>query len=134
MLLMALLGCRHTPDEMQVREAMASMAQGAETGSTSDVIRPLTDDFDGNAGELDRKTLANMMRLTALRGDHIGVTSGPIAIEHHGDRMVATLTVTLTSGGRVLPDNLGLYQVESGWRKDDGQWRCYTARWTQPGQ
>jgi hypothetical protein len=133
LLLVALAGCHHTPDETQVREAITSMTHGAESGSTSDVIKPLAEDFDGNAGDLDRKTLANMMRLIALRGDHIGVTSGPITIEHHGDRMVAKLTVTLTSGGRVIPDNLGVYQIESGWRKEDGQWRCYTAHWTQPG-
>ena len=134
MLLLALAGCHHTPDETQVRDAIATMAKGAKTGSTSDVVSPLTDDFDGNAGDMDRKSLTSMMRLIGLRGDHIGVTSGPITIEHHGDRMVAKLTITLSSGGRVLPDNLGVYSVESGWRKDDGKWRCYTASWTQPGQ
>jgi hypothetical protein len=43
--------------------------------------------------------------------------------------MVATFTVTLSSGGRLLPDRLGVYQVTSGWRKEGGDWRCYTASW-----
>lgn len=128
----SLSGCRHTPDEEQVRQAIASVAHAAETGDTSDVIKPLSDDFDGNAGDLDKRALANMMRLVVLRGGHIGVTTGPVSIEHRGDRMVATLTATLTSGGRVLPDQLGVYQIESAWRKDDGQWRCYSANWKQP--
>lgn len=130
----ALSGCRHTPDEEQVRQAIASVAHAAETGDASGVVKPISDDFDGNAGDLDRRSLANMMRLVALRGDHIGVTSGPISIEHRGDRMIATLTVTLTSGGHVLPDQLGVYQIESAWRNDDGQWRCYSANWKQPMQ
>ncbi len=126
---LVLSGCRHTPDEQQVREAIAAVAQAAEAGAASEVSAPLSDDFDGNAGELDRRGLTNMVRLLALRGEHIGVTMGPVAIEHRGERMMATVTVTLTSGGKLLPDQLGLYQVESAWRKDDGKWRCYTASW-----
>lgn len=126
---LSLSACRHTPDEQQVREAIAAVAQAAEAGAASDVGAPLSDDFDGNAGELDRRGLTNMVRLLALRGEHIGVTMGPVSIEHRGERMVATFTVTLTSGGKLLPDQLGLYQVESAWRKDDGKWRCYTASW-----
>jgi hypothetical protein len=125
----ALSGCRHTPDEVQVREAIASIVHAAETNAASDVTAPLSDDFDGNAGELDRRALANMVRFFALRGEHIGVTMGPIAIDHRGERMVATFTVTLTSGSHLFPDQLGVYEVESAWRKDDGKWRCYTASW-----
>ena len=128
----SLSGCRHKPDEEQVRQAIASLAHAAETDDTGGVIKPLSDDFDGNAGDLDKRALANMMRLIALRGDHVGVTTGPVTIEHRGDRIVATLTVTLTSGGHVLPDQLGVYQIESAWRRDDGQWRCYSAKWKPP--
>lgn len=128
----ALSGCRHTPDEEQVRQAIASMARAAEAGETSDVVKPLSEDFDGNAGDLDKRSLTNMFRLITLRGDHVGVTTGPISIEHRGDRMVATLAITLSSGGHVLPDQLGVYQVESAWRRDDGQWHCYSASWKQP--
>jgi hypothetical protein len=124
-----LSACHRTPDEQQVREAIASIAQAAETGAASNVGAPLSDDFDGNDGELDRRGLTNMVRLLALRGEHIGVTMGPVSIEHRGERMVATFTVTLTSGGKLLPDQLGLYEVDSAWRKEDGKWRCYTARW-----
>jgi ketosteroid isomerase-like protein len=116
------------------RQAIAAVAHAAQTGDAGGVVKPLTDDFDGNAGDLDKRALANMMRLVGLRGDHIGVITGPVGIEHRGDRMIATLTVTLTSGGHVLPDQLGVYQVQSAWRKDDGQWRCYSATWKSPSQ
>jgi hypothetical protein len=126
----ALSGCRHTPDETRVREAIASVAHAAESGSAGDVVAPLVDDFDGNGGELDREKLRNMVRLLALRGEHISVTLGPISIEHRGERMVVDFTVTLTSGGKLLPDQLGVYKVESAWREEGGEWRCYTASWT----
>lgn len=129
LLVLALPACRRTPDEAQVRAAIVSAAHAAETGSASGVGESLSEDFDGNAGALDRRGLTGMVRLLALRGEHVGVTMGPMAIEARGERMVATFTVTLTSGGKLLPDQLGVYQVESAWRKEDGEWRCYTASW-----
>jgi len=124
-----LAACRHAPDEEQVRGAIAAMAKAAEAGSAGDLVAPLSGDFDGNAGELDRRRLAGMVRLLALRGEHIGVTMGPVSVEHRGERLVATFTVTLSSGGRLLPDRLGLYRVESAWRREGGDWLCYTASW-----
>lgn len=126
---MALPACRHTPDEVQVRESIAAVAHAAEAGSANDAVAPLSDDFDGNAGELDGRSLANMIRLVTLRGDHVGVTLGPVAIEHRGERMLASFTVTLTSGGKLLPDQLGVYRVESAWRREGRRWRCYSASW-----
>ncbi|MEO9090852.1 MAG: hypothetical protein ABI247_11040 [Rhodanobacter sp.] len=126
---LALSACRHTPDEEQVRQAIAAVTHAAEAGSTSGVVKLLSDDFDGNHGELDRHTLANLVRITALRGERIGVTTGPIGIDHRGERMVATFTVTLSRRSRLLPDQVGLYQVESAWRKEGGKWRCYSASW-----
>lgn len=131
LLALVLSGCRRTPDEAQVRAAIAALAHAAETGAASDVAAPLSEDFDGNAGELDRQTLTRMVQLMALRGEHIGVTMGPITIEPRGERMLATLTVTLTSGSHLLPDQLGVYRVESAWRKEGGTWRCYSASWKQ---
>src|SRR3546814_14480225 len=73
--------------DLQVREAIAAVAQAAEAGSASDVGEPLSEDFDGNAGALDRRGLTGMVRLLALRGEHVGVTMGPVSIEHRGARM-----------------------------------------------
>src|ERR1700754_606946 len=128
-LLAALAGCRHTPDEEQVRKAIAATAAGAEAGKASDTVEALTDDFDGDAGQLDKRALSNLVRAYALRGQAIHALMGPTTIEPRGDRIVATFTVTLTAGAGMLPDSAGAYQVETGWRKDGGAWRCFTASW-----
>ena len=130
-LLSALAGCRHTPDEEQVRKAIAATVAGAEAAKASDAVEALTDDFDGNTGELDKRSLANLVRVYALRGQSIHVLVGPTTIEPRGERMVATFTVTLTAGAGVLPDNAGAYRVETGWRKEGGEWRCFTASWNK---
>lgn len=126
---MVLPGCRHTPDQQQVREAIASTAEGAEAGKAGDTVDAITEDFDGNAGQLDRRSLANLIRLYAVRGQKVHVLMGPVSVEARGERMVATFTVTLTAGVGVLPDNAGAYDVETGWRKEEGEWRCFTATW-----
>ncbi|MEP7187261.1 MAG: hypothetical protein ABI767_15625 [Rhodanobacter sp.] len=125
-----LSACHHAPDESRVREAIASVAHAAEAGDAGDVVAPLVDDFDGNDGELDRGKIRNLVRLLALRDDHIGVILGPVSIEHRGERIVARFTVTLSSGGKLLPDQLGVYKVEAAWKEQGGTWRCYTASWT----
>lgn len=126
-----LAACQRTPDEAQVRAAVAAAAQAATAGSASDLGALLTDDFDGNAGDLSRRDLLRMVAGLALRGEHLGVVTGPVEVKPRGDRLVARFGVTLTSGGRVLPDRLGVYRVETGWRRDGRHWRCYTASWTR---
>lgn len=126
---LALAACRHHTDEAQVRAAIAAAAQAAEARSAGDLEAVLNADFDGNGGTLDRRQLAGMLRLLKLRGERVGVTVGPVTVEPRGQRLVASFTVNLRSGGTWLPEQMGLYQVESAWRRDDGTWRCYAASW-----
>jgi hypothetical protein len=127
--LMGLVGCHRTPDDEQVRKAIAAAAQGAEAGSGSDTVAALADDFDGNTGEFNRQAVANLVRVFALRGQKVHVLLGPVSVDKRGERLVASFTVTLAAGSGVLPDNAGAYQVETGWRKDGSEWRCFTATW-----
>lgn len=124
-----LAACRHGSDEAQVRAAIAAAAQAAEARSVADLDTVLSADFDGNGGALDRRQLGGMLRLLKLRNESVGVTVGPVTAEPRGERMVATFTVNLRSGGTWLPEQMGLYHVESAWRRDDGKWRCYSASW-----
>ena len=125
----ACAGCRHTPDETRVREAIASAEHAAEQADAGGVVEPLSEDFDGNGGQLERNDIANLIRLARLRGEHVGVTLGPITVERRGERLVADFTATLTQGSRLLPDAAGVYEVETAWRKEGGEWRCYSATW-----
>ena len=129
LLLASLAACRHAPDEDQVRKAIAATAESAEAGKAGDTVGALAEDFDGNAGTLDRRGLANLVRVYALRGQKVHVLMGPTEVERRGERMVATFTVTLTAGAGVLPDNAGAYTVETGWKKEGGEWHCFTATW-----
>lgn len=130
-LLALVVACHRPPDEAQVRQAIAATQSAAEAGKAGDTVAALTDDFDGNGGELDKKRLEGMVRLAALRGARVGVTRGPVTVEPRGDRLVARFTVSLTSSTGLLPDEAAVYQVETAWRRDGRQWRCYSATWTR---
>jgi hypothetical protein len=131
MSLAVLAACHRTPDDEQIRKAIAAAAASAEKGSSTATVADLSDDFDGNAGQIGKRDLANLVRVFALRGEKVHALLGPVSVEARGERMVATFTVTLTAGSGVLPDNAGAYRVETGWRKDGNAWHCITATWTR---
>ncbi|MHA6203359.1 hypothetical protein ACXU4B_02925 [Dyella soli] len=124
-------GCHRAPDESLVRQAIVRAASAAEQADASALGDQLSDDFDGNGEGLDRRQLMNVLRAAHFRGEAIHALTGPVVVEQRGDRYVATFTVTLTSGGKWLPTETGVYQVESAWRREGRQWRCYSARWTR---
>ena len=125
-------GCHRVPDEQAVRQALDAAEHAAETVDAGAFGDRLSDDFTGNHGELDRRQLVNLLRVARLRGETLHVLTGPVSVEPHGERFVATFTVTLTSGGRLLPSDLGVYRVRSAWRKEGGDWVCYAADWSRP--
>lgn len=124
--------CHRTPDEEAVRQAVSAAERAAEQVDAGAFADRLSQDFTGNAGETDRAQLANLLRLARLRQESIHVLMGPVTVAPRGDRYVASFTVTLTSGGRLLPEDMGVYDVQSAWRREDGEWVCYSATWKRP--
>lgn len=129
MLLLLATACSRTPDEQQVREAVKAAAEAAELLDAGSMQPLLSPTFQGNDGALDAGRLVGMLRVYRLRGEDVGVLLGPIETERRGDRIVARFTATLSGGGRLLPEELGVWTIESAWREEDGLWRCYTAHW-----
>lgn len=128
-LLLFLAACSSTPAEQQIREAIETAATAAQDTDAGTFGEVLSDDFDGNHGELDRQRLINMLRVQRLRGAKPGVHLGPVQMKARGERYVATFTASLTGGGRILPDRIGIYTIETAWKQIDGDWRCYSATW-----
>lgn len=129
--LLALAGCHRTPDEERIRQAIAAGSQAAEQADASVLAEVLSDDFDGNGGQTDKRELTGLLRAAKFRGETIHALIGPIEVEQRGDRYIARFSVTLTSGAKLLPAQMGVYQVESGWRSEGKTWVCFTATWSQ---
>jgi hypothetical protein len=54
-----------------------------------------------------------------------------VAVQLQPGHATARFSAALSGGsGRLLPDAAQLYDVETGWREEDGEWRLTSARWT----
>lgn len=128
-----LTACHRTPDEDQVRQAIASAATAARINDADGVLAQVSDDFAGNNGDLDRHGLKQMLVLRAFRHDSTGVLIGPISVEREGDRLIATFTLTLTGGkpDSLLPDQADIFAMSTAWKREGRHWRCYSATWKQ---
>ena len=130
-LVLVLAGCHRTPDEVLIRQSLDAAVQATEQVDAPALLGRLTDDFDGNSGTLRRQDLGNLLRMASFRGETLHAVLGPVDVQLRGERYVADFTVTLTSGGKVFPSQLGVYKVETAWRREGRDWRCYEATWTQ---
>lgn len=127
--MLVLCACSQTPDEQRVRSAIDAAVLAVESTDAGEFDDYLSEDFVGDNGRVEASDLVGLLRLQRLRGEHVGVLLGPITVEPRGDRLQANFSVTLTGGGRLLPNRAGVYQVESSWRLEDGDWKCYAASW-----
>ena len=130
-LVLVLGGCHRAPDEVLIRQSIGAAARATEQVDASALLGQLTDDFDGNDGTMRRQDIGNLLRLASFRGETLHAVLGPVDVEPRGERYVADFTVTLTSGGKVFPSQLGVYKVETAWRREGRGWQCYEATWTQ---
>lgn len=130
LLVLALGACARPSDEAQIRAAIGEMQQAIETGKPADFMRHIADDFTGDGGNIDKQGLHNFLRGQALTHTSIGITLVSTDVELQDDRATVKLTVTMTGGsGRWLPERGSVQQIESGWRRQGGDWLCVNAQW-----
>src|SRR5690606_41533634 len=61
----------------------------------------------------------------------LAVDTGPLRLELGEGHAVVRFTALLRGGsGGLLPDAARVYQVETGWRLEQGRWWLASARWT----
>jgi hypothetical protein len=122
-------GCHRTSAEQQVRAAVDRAAQAVRDRDAGGLDDVLSKDLATPGHDLDRARLLGMLRLARLRNEKLSVLVGPVSVVPSGKRMLAHFTVTLGGGGGLVPRHLGVYRVDSAWRREDGDWRCYSASW-----
>lgn len=123
-------GCGRAPPEQRLRETIEALHEAVERKDAAGVHDLLADDFVG-PDALDRDGVRRMAQVMFLRHGHIGASTGPVAIQMSPGHATARFSVAMTggSGEQLLPDAARLYEVETGWREQDGQWRLTSARW-----
>ena len=108
-------------------QGVAAFASEIEYATVEDL---LAEDFVGNDG-LDRRGARQLAAGVFLRHRDVSATLGPVQVELRGrEDAIARFTVLAAGGsGGVLPERGQVYEVETGWRLQDGEWRLLNASW-----
>lgn len=129
-LVLALTGCSRSPEEQRLRERIAQMQAALSEGQAAAFLRWVAEDFTAQDGALDRRGLELFLRAQLLRHQRIGVRVLSQDISLLGDRATVELTAFASAGSSgLLPEQAELWRVTSGWRRERGEWRVYSASW-----
>jgi ketosteroid isomerase-like protein len=128
-LAVVMAACGRSAPEERLRETMGELQAAIEKKDAAAVADVLAEDFIG-PGALDRAGARRMAQLMFLRHGSVGANVGPVAVEMQPGHATARFNVALTGGsGNLLPDAARLYDVTTGWREVDGEWRMTSVEW-----
>ena len=124
-------GCGRNDPEQAVRKQVEAMQTAIDARDAGDIDALLADDFIGIEG-MDRRGVRQLAAAVFLRHRDVAAKVGPVNVELRGNNdAIARFSVLATGGsGGLLPDSGQIYQVETGWRLVDGQWKLLNASWT----
>lgn len=128
LVLLVASGCSRPPAEQALRETIASMQAAAEERDANGLAGHLAEDFIGPGG-MDRDGFRRYAALAWLRSRAVGVTLGPLDVDVSGEHARVRFTAATRGGAGILPDSAGLYQVDTAWRVEAGEWRLISAEW-----
>ncbi|MCD9030349.1 nuclear transport factor 2 family protein [Luteimonas sp. Y-2-2-4F] len=125
-----LAACARTPPEEALRQTVDAMQAAVSERDAAAFSAHLAEDFVGPGG-MDRDAARRMAALYFLQHARVGLDTGPLTIEMGEGHATVRFTAAATGGGgRLLPDAGQVYQVRTGWRLEDGDWRLTSAEWT----
>ena len=112
-----------------MRDTIAAMQKAGEEHRVSDLMDSVADDFVGQEG-MDQKQLRQYLTVISLQNRQVGTTLGPLTIAVTGDRARVAFTLAASGGaGGWMPDRAQVYEVETGWRLEGGDWKLISASW-----
>ena len=121
-------GCSRTPPEEALRATIAAMENAAETRDAGGLAEHLAEDFAG-PGAMDRDGFRRTAATARLGFTPVGVTLGPLDVEVRGEHAQVRFTAMTRGGAGILPDQAQVYDVDTAWRLQDGEWALISARW-----
>jgi hypothetical protein len=129
-------GRREPPpsDEELIRAAFAAAAQAASDRRPGDVMKVVSDRFQG--GGLSAREVRQVVVVRTLRAAWASVTVAGAEVAVDGDRAPANLDVVLAgASGKgkgiadLLPGEASAYRFRCGLEREADGWRVVTAEW-----
>jgi hypothetical protein len=131
-LLIALLsGCaRPLTVEQQIIAAIREMEVRIEAGERRQFMSHIADDFDGQNGRLTRQQLRGLVIYQLNRHQRLHAQLFPINVKETGEGTAsATFSALITGGPGLIPSEGQLYEFETDWWYEGGEWKLASASW-----
>ena len=116
--------------EQQIIANLRNMEFAAEEGQHLDFMGYVADSFTGQLGSMDRRGFHRFMIYQISQKRRLQAQFFPIYVsEVNEDSASANFRLLVTGGAGLLPDSGQLFEVETHWLLDDGDWQLNKANW-----
>jgi hypothetical protein len=116
--------------EQQVIATLRNMEVAAENGEHFEFIGYVADTFKGQQGTMDRREFHRFMIFQINQHRRLLAQFFPIRVQETGEDLAsAYFQLLVTGGGGLLPENGQIFEVETRWILDDGDWMLNYADW-----
>lgn len=125
-----LAACARPDAESALRKTISDLRGAIDARDASAIEEHLAVDFIGPDG-LDRRVARRFVAGLFLRNRDIAAGFGPLDLQLRGDKHATVrFTAAVTGGtGGFLPESGQVYDVQTGWRFDNGRWQLTSAEW-----
>ena len=128
---MALASCgEKLTVEQQVIATLRNMESAAEEGRHLDFMANVADDFSAQQGSMGRLEFHRFMIFQINQHRRLQAQFFPIYVAETGaDSASAHFKLLVTGGAGLLPESGQLFEVETEWSRDGGDWLLRRADW-----
>jgi hypothetical protein len=124
-------GCGRDDPAARLKREIGEMQAAVEAHKPADFLRRVSEDFSGNDGQGRQARAARILVSQLLGEERVSVTLGPLDVHLHDANHATVKVSALVLGGRYLPERGQTLTIESGWKREGDQWRCYVASWNE---
>ena len=116
--------------EQQIIATLRAMEYAAEDGDHFEFISHVADTFRGQQESMSRQDFHRFMIFQINQHRRLQGQFFPIFVTETGEATAtANFKILVTGGGGLVPDRGRMFQVETGWVRDGGDWLLDEANW-----
>ena len=116
--------------EQQVIATLRNMEYAAEEGQHLEFMTYVAESFGGQQGSMDRREFHRFMIFQINQNRRLQAQFFPIFVTETGeDTASAHFRILVTGGAGLLPESGQLFEVETSWLRDGGDWDLTEADW-----
>lgn len=117
--------------EDQIKARIAAMEEAGEAGERGTFMSFVADGFEAQEGTMTRDDFRRFMFIQFSERRRIQAQLFPITVEVEGPNLArARFNALVTGGGgRFLPEDGQLFDIETTWILDGGDWMLWRADW-----